>query len=78
MKIIIKENGGKNIHLLFPTSMILNSITAGLIQKYTKLNITREQAVMLIKELKRYKREHKDWVLVEVKSSNGDYVKIKL
>jgi len=34
--------------------------------------------VAFVKCLNRYRRSHKDWVLVEVESIDGTFVKIKL
>ncbi len=82
MRIIVKESEGKNIRLLLPTGMVLNRLTAGLISKAlverAKMDLSTGQMMRLMRELKRFKRKHPDWVLVEVQSSDGDYVKIKL
>ena len=42
------------------------------------IDISKEQAVVFVKALNRYRRKHPEWVLVEVESSNGEYVKVKL
>jgi hypothetical protein len=81
VKIIVKSNGGPNFWLPIPSGLILNRFAAGFAPKYLKeygLNITKEQAVTFVKELNRYRRKHPEWVLVEVQSSSGEYVKIKL
>lgn len=81
MRIVVKSNEGPNLWLPFPSGLVLNRFVAGLAPKYLKqygLNITKEQAIFFVKELNRYRRKHPEWVLVEVQSSDGEYVKIKL
>ena len=81
MKIVVKSNEGPNIWLPIPSGLVLNRFTAGFAPKYLKehgLDITKEQAITFIKELNRYRRKHSEWVLAEVHSSDGEYVKIKL
>ncbi len=81
MKIIVKSNEGPNFWLPIPSGLVLNRFAAGFAPKYLKeygLNITKEQAIYFVKELNRYRRKHRDWVLVEVQSAGGECVKIKL
>ena len=81
MKIVVKSNEGSNIRLPIPSGLVLNRFTAGFAPKYLKeygIDITQEQAVTFIKELNRYRRKHPEWVLAEVQSSSGEYVKVKL
>ncbi len=81
MRIIVKSKERPNIRLLLPSCLILNRFCAGWAAKGMERNgmpITKAQAVKLIRELNRYRRKHRDWVLVEVRSAGGDYVKVKL
>ena len=81
MRVVVKSNEGPNIRLLFPTRLVLNRFSAGFIPRYLKdygIDITKEQAITFIKALNQYRRKHLDWILVEVQSSDGEYVKIKL
>lgn len=81
MRIIVKAKNGPNFRLLLPTALILNRFTAGWVCKSMDSNgmhLSKEQAVAFLGELKRYRRKHRDWVLVEVRSAGGDYVKVKL
>ena len=81
MKIVVTTNEGPNIRLPIPSGLVLTRFVAGFAPKYLKeygLNITKEQAIAFIKELNRYRRKHPEWVLVEVESSDGEYVKVKL
>ena len=69
------------IKLLFPTGLVLNRLTVHFIPKALKdsnISLTRQQALKLIKELKRCKKRFPNWKLVEVKSADGECVEIKL
>ncbi len=81
MKIAVKESGGKNIHLLFPTGLVFNRLTAVFLVKALEdkgVSLNLAQARYLIKTLDKYRRQHRNWVLAEVRSADGNYVKIKL
>ena len=81
MKILVKENGGHTIRLIFPSGLVLNSVSASFLPKYLEeqgIHITRDQARAFIKELNRFRKRHKDWKLVEVRDAKGDYVEIRL
>ena len=81
MRIVVKNNGGPNIRLSIPSGLVLNRFASGFVQGFLKelgLDITKEQAIIFIKELNRYRQNHPKWVLVEVQSSSGEYVFIKL
>ena len=80
MRISVKE-AAHNFCLRLPTGLVLNRLTAGAICKEAKkhgVNITYRQAVRFLKALHAYRRDRKDWVLVEVNSAKGEYVQIKL
>ena len=79
MKIAIKWDETK-LTLRFPTGLVLNRLTAGIVRKSLKkqgVRLTRKQTVLFIKELKKYRRHHRDWNLVEV-SENDNHVIIKI
>ncbi len=81
MRIIVKEEEGRAIRVLLPTGLFLNSFTAAIAAKQMErygVSLTRKQAVTFVKTLNRYRKSHREWVLVEVQSADGDYVKIKL
>ena len=42
------------------------------------VNATPEQMVRFFRAARQYKRKHPNWVMVEVESSTGDYVYVKL
>lgn len=81
MKILVKSSDGHNIRLPIPSGLVLNRFSAGFASKHLKkygLDATKEQAVAFIKALNHYRRKHPEWVLVEIQSSDGEYVKVKL
>ena len=81
MKIVVKSHEGPNLWLPIPTGFVLNRFAAGFASKYLKeygIDITKGQAITFIRELNRYRRKHPEWVLVEVQSSDGEYVIIQL
>lgn len=81
MKIVVKDNQRHNIRILLPSCLVLNRWVAGCAPKYLKeygVNLKKEQAITLVKELNQYRRKHPEWVLAEIQSSQGEYIKIKL
>ena len=80
MKIAIKWDETK-LTLHFPTGLVLNRLTAGMVRRSLKkkgVRLTRKQTVLFIKELKRYKKSHRDWNLVEVEEDGKNSVIIKI
>ena len=80
MKIAIKWDETK-LSLRFPTGLVLNRFTAGIVRKQLKkegIHLTRKQTVLFIKELKKYRRQHRDWNLVEVSENDTNSVIIKI
>ena len=80
MKIAIKWDETK-LTLRFPTGLVLNRFTAGIVRKQLKkegIHLTRKQTVLFIKELKKYRRHHRDWNLVEVSENDTNSVIIKI
>ena len=80
MKISINWDNTK-FTLCLPTSLALNRCTAGMVRRELEkegIHLTRKQTVLLIKELKRYKKTHRDWNLVEVTESGTNSVIIKI
>jgi len=79
MKIQIKEAGGHKFTLPIPTGAVFGHLTAAFLPRVLKdedVTITRKQAYQLLKELRRFKKRHPDWILVDIQSANGDMVKI--
>ena len=66
---------------LFPTGLIANRFTAGIIRRKLKkegVRLTRKQTSIFIKEIRRHKKNHADWNLVEVDCKNGDKIRVKI
>lgn len=81
MRIHIKESDGKNISLRLPNRLMLNGLSAVLLSKASKrknLNISAKQLRILFRAIKKYKRKHPKWELIEVHDHNGDSVEITL
>ncbi len=79
MKIQIKEAGGHKFCLPIPTGAVFGHITAAILPHALKdegITITKKQAYQFIRELRRYKKAHPDWVLVDIEDAGGDTVKI--
>lgn len=85
MKIIVKDENS-NLNLRFPSGLILNSLTASvagtMLKKKTRkynipFNISGKQLRQLIRAVNKYRKAHKDWVLVEVQEGSGNKVIIK-
>ena len=80
MRIRVKDKE-HNIRFWFPTGLFLSRPIAAAIAKGARdkgIPLTGKQLNVLFKDIKRYRREHKDWVLAEVDSKDGDKVFIKL
>ena len=75
----IKEN--ERTVFVFPTRLIANRFTSGIVRKALKkrgVALTRRQTRLFIKELKRYKKTHTEWKLVEVYEKSGNTATITL
>lgn len=81
MRIVVQESKGKTIRIVLPTGLLLNRATAlimpGMLEKQG-ISLTRDQAVRIVQAIHVCRRHHPGWKLVEVESSNGDYVEVTL
>ena len=80
MKITVRSDE-VNLCIPFPTGLVFNDLTAAIAPKFLEQNgitITAKQARKVIRAMRKFKRRHRDWVLVEVQSADGDYVEVKL
>ena len=81
MLIKVRSQDGPNLTIPIPTGLFCNRLTAGIAAKAMEQNgfhATPEQMVRFFRAVRQYKRRHPDWVMVEVQSSDGDYVYVKL
>ena len=80
MRIWVKSDGRK-IFIIIPNWLFTNRLFCLLAHEYLKKNgfaIPKDKLYAFMKTIKDYKRKHKDWKLVEVHSSDGDDVEIKM
>ena len=81
MLIKVRSQDGPNLTIPIPTGLFCNRLTAGIAAKVMAQNgwnATPEQMARFFRIARRYKRKHPDWAMVEVESSTGDYVYVKL
>ena len=81
MQIRVKSPEGPNLWIPLPTGLIFNRLTAFFAARSAAemgLRLSPGQMARLFTALKRYKHLHPDWVLVEVDSTEGDHVRVKL
>ena len=81
MIIKVRSEGGPNLFIPIPRGLLCNRLTAGFSAKMMEQNgmhATPEQMVRFFRAVRGYKRNHPDWVMVEVESSTGDYVYVKV
>ena len=80
MRIIVRSQGFK-LWLPVPTGLLFSDLTAAFLPRIMAQNgvtITKEQAVTLMRGIRKCKRRHRGLTLVEAQTANGDYVEIKL
>ena len=81
MKIHIEPTNGKSIKISLPNFLALNGITVGILSGKLKeydIPIHRQTLMAIVRDVRKYKRRHKDWNLLEVTSADGTYVSIKV
>ena len=81
MIVKVRAKDGPNLTIPIPTSLLCSRLTAGFSAKMMEQNgvhATPEQMVRFFRTARQYTRKHPDWVMVEVESSTGDYVYVKL
>lgn len=81
MVIRIRSEEGPNLFIPLPTGLVCNRLTASLAARAVSeygMEISASQLNRLFAAVKRYKRAHPDWVLVEVQSADGEFVYVKL
>lgn len=81
MRINVNESSGRSIRLRLPHGLVLNGLTAGIFSAKLKeedVNISSKQLRILFRAIRKYKRTHPQWKLMEVQSQDGDTVEITL
>ena len=81
MIVKVRAKDGPNLTIPIPTGLLCSRLTAGFSAKMMAqngVNATPEQMVRFFRTARQYKRKHPDCFLVEVETSTGDYVYVKL
>jgi len=76
---VVTENG-RSFRLLLPTRLLLNGVTASIAAKAAKekgLPIPRTAILNFFHCILDYRKQHPDWILVDVESSGGETIYIK-
>ena len=72
---------GKKFFIPIPNCLLLNRLSVIIAHNELKkhgIDIPQKKLYALVKAIRRYKRRHPKWTLVEVQSSDGDDVEIKM
>ena len=80
------ESEGKKIRLALPSGLIYGIAFSGVGLKYLKrygeneafANVTKQDIKNIRKTIKRMRKIHKKWNIVEVDSADGDRVRVRL
>lgn len=81
MQIRVQNPEGPNFWIPLPTGLIFNRLTASVAARATAemgVRLSPKQMARLFAAVKRFRRRHPDWVLVEVDSADGEHVRVKL
>ena len=79
MRIDTTNRHGKSVTLTIPTVLFLNIFTASIAAHAfgrEGLQIGTANLLRLFKELRAYRRQHPDWILVDAQESGGRSVQI--
>lgn len=77
----ISVYGNQKINIAIPSGLVLNPLTASILPMYLRkydVHITGAQARKFVRVLNRYRKANPEWSLVEVLSSKGEGVRIRL
>ena len=67
--------------LIFPSRLIINNFTLGFVRREFKkegIILTRQQTARFVREFRKSKKRHPDWVLAEFEKNGGKKIRIKL
>lgn len=81
MQIVVRSPGARGIQIRLPSAVVLNPLTARAFSAFLKqkgVQITVKQAFAILGAINRYRRSHPEWVLVEVQSSDGEWIEITI
>lgn len=66
------------ITLPFPTSLACSGLVARIAAKHAGGNISAEQLSRLFKEIRRYRRSHGSWTLIDAQDSDGTHITVRV
>jgi len=81
MRIFITKADQKALRLHLPTGLILSRLSAACLSvslKKKNTNISGKQLYTLFRAVKKYKKTHPQWKLVDGQTSDGEYFQIVL
>ena len=78
MKIVIRTEEKKTRVFQFPTGILLNRFSIRYSLKKQGMKLTNRQATRFLKELRAYRREHRDLVWFEIRDKKNRHVQITL
>lgn len=79
MRIEITKPNGTHVRIAFSTALLCNRFSAFWIRRSLKkqgVHLTKKQTAAFLKALKKYRKEHTDWKLVEVHTADSEHVEI--
>ena len=81
MKVKIQPSQRFGLTLWLPTGLIFNRLTALRVPVWLRqcgITVTYSQICRLLRCLHAYRRCHRDWILAEIETADGDHIKIRL
>lgn len=79
MRVIVNEEDGKGVDLSLPSGLVLNPVSAIVLEKICRkhgVELPRKQLAEFMKAVKEYKKTHPEWKLIEVDEADGEHVEI--
>ena len=81
MRIEVSGENERHIRITVPTGLLLNRLTASVVASSASkrgISLTQEQTVKLIRLLDECRKRYADWKIVEIETSDGEYIEITL
>lgn len=84
MRVYVKSPGSITIYLALPTCLVINRATLGILQRALGrkdrpgVKISPEQAQRLLSVVRQVKKRYPHLELVDVKTAQGEIIKIRL
>lgn len=81
MRITVRDDEGHHFFFRIPMGLLLNRLTAAAAAKYLRrygLTLTCRQFLTIFRAMRDFRRRHRDWMLVEAQSADGNYVAIHM